>query len=198
MVLAPYPWTEIRVWGSLKGMKYLLPLLFFSFFVAAQDTPQIDPNTGLPTAGKAEKEEKYDKYLLEALKGITTKNIFVNVWNPLEKLPAETRKMVENQGQLFMKRNRFSGDGQGIDTWLAVRIIVNPLVMGQGRIAGYFCEVQAGRIPYLGKEKLPAKVALFHSVSIGVVPETSDLKTEIGDALDKLALHIFEATKEDD
>lgn len=178
-------------------MKYLLPLIFFSFLSVAQDSPKIDPNTGLPTAGVA-KKEKFDKQILEALHGISTKNVDVAVQDTFGNLSAEVKEMLDNQKELFSRRNRFTYDKISRDTDLTVIISVGRVQSGANKLLGFVYTVEIGRFVYLGEDKKRVGLIMRYQIGHGLASNSDRLKTIIGNDLDKLALHIFEATKDQD
>ena len=178
-------------------MKYLLPLILFSFFCVAQDSPKIDPNTGLPTAGVA-KKEKFDKETLEALHGISTKNVDVRVLDTFRNLPAEVKQMLDNQKELFSRRNRFTYEKISRDTDLTVTISVGKVQSGANKLLGFVYAVHIGRFVYLGEDKKKVRLLMEYEIGHGIASSSDRLKTVIGNDLDTLALHIFEATKDQD
>ena len=112
-------------------MKFLLPLILFSFLSVAQDAPKIDPNTGLPTAGVA-KKEKFSSRMLDALDGVNTKSIRCGVFDYYGTLTAEVKEMLDNQGELFLRRNRFTDAEIHPNTYLLVAIQVGALEISKG------------------------------------------------------------------
>ena len=178
-------------------MKYLLPLIFSSFLSVAQDSPKIDPNTGLPTAGVA-KKEKFDKHILEALHGISTKNVDVMVQDDFGDLSAEVKEMLDNQKELFSRRNRFTHDKISRDTDLSVIISVGKVQSGAKKLLGFMYTVRIGRFVYLGEDKKRVGAIMKYRIGKGIAPNSDGLKTAIGNDLDRLALHIFEATTDQD
>ena len=176
-------------------MKHLLPLIFFSFAIVAQDSPKIDPNTGLPTAGVA-KKENFDIRILAALHDVSTENILVVVSDVYGDLPDETKQMLNNQKELFSRRNKFTYTENDRDTYLIVNIRVGTTLTNK-IITGYQYSLEIGRWVYLGKDKKNAPVILTRRIDDGTTGRLA-LKGQIDNALDKLALHIFEATKDQD
>ena len=179
-------------------MKYLLPLIFFSFLSVAQDSPKIDPNTGLPlsnnngnTSDKLHSEEH--KWLVELLNGISPQCVVVDVLDSYKDVDKSFIQSIEGKLQLFLKRNKLDKSKWDPDGWLHIRVEVASLTLGN-RTIGYDYIISIGRFVRVGKSENSANQAMHYRIKRAVcgASQKDRLLLDVETTLDKIALAILD------